>query len=70
MEKSENLEPGIIKTFPLTLSLSFVFTKKTQLKIQDPQQLQRKRHIGNDIVALVFQVEKKKLMWYIRGQNF
>lgn len=35
--------------------------------VGDTQQLQRKRHIGNDIVALIFQVSK---FWIINTDLF
>lgn len=32
--------------------------------VGDLQQLQRKRHIGNDIVAIIFQVIYKKIIYF------
>uniref|UniRef100_A0A8C6U0J0 Rap-GAP domain-containing protein n=1 Tax=Neogobius melanostomus TaxID=47308 RepID=A0A8C6U0J0_9GOBI len=50
--------------------IMFHVCTKLPLTPGDPQQLQRKRHIGNDIVALVFQEENTPFVPDIIASNF
>lgn len=50
--------------------IMFHVCTKLPLTPGDPQQLQRKRHIGNDIVAVVFQEENTPFVGDIIASNF